>query len=205
MKLRPLFPLFVLVFLVLGMGWISTATWAHECPEAARPPAVLGASVEDALKRGVTAWWPRAWVVRRGGIEGWCRLSAQIATESRWQTDARSPAGARGAPQFMPRTWQQVRVQAGLARTADIEDPIAGARAAAYYMGWLFQRGLLADDEWRGALAGYNAGPSRVRRAVRDSRLAGRAGLTWMHIAPYLAQETRAYVPRVEAMASGRS
>jgi len=92
----------------------------------------------------------------------------QIAAESGFNPNARSPAGAIGIAQIMPATARGWGV--------DPRDPVASLYAAARAMAnYLRQFG----GDWRLALAAYNAGPGNARRALRSF------------------PETRAYVQRI--------
>lgn len=99
-------------------------------------------------------------------------LIAQLRQESRFNPKAVSPAGARGIAQFMPATWKEY------GGGADPFDPAAGIDAQARYMRDLLRQ--FGGNEAL-ALAAYNAGPGRVRKAggVPD------------------IQETRDYVRRI--------
>jgi len=81
-------------------------------------------------------------------------LSALVWQESRWNANAVSPKGAIGLAQLMPATARELGV--------DPSDPGANLIGGARYL-----RRML--DSFQGdvekALAAYNAGPNRVRRA----------------------------------------
>jgi soluble lytic murein transglycosylase-like protein len=81
-------------------------------------------------------------------------LEAVVWQESRWNTGAISPVGARGLAQLMPGTARQLGV--------DPHDPNANLEGGARYL-------RLQLDAFEGdlekALAAYNAGPARVARA----------------------------------------
>lgn len=89
-------------------------------------------------------------------------VAAQLAQESGWREDARSPAGAQGVAQFMPATW---------ASYGNGGDPFSASDAIpAYgrYMAALMKdvQALAGDDAdllVRLTLAAYNAGPGAVR------------------------------------------
>lgn len=80
-------------------------------------------------------------------------LLAVIGVESGFKQSARSSVGARGLMQLMPATADDLEVDAGDAR----QNVDGGAR----YLAWLLR--YFGDE--RLALAGYNAGPGRVKRA----------------------------------------
>jgi len=81
-------------------------------------------------------------------------FAALIQQESAWNPDAVSSAGAIGLTQVMPRTGEH---HCGL--TADqLTDPESNLDCGASYLSAQFK----VFGDWRLALAGYNAGPSRV-------------------------------------------
>lgn len=92
-------------------------------------------------------------------------LAAQVASESSWQTDAVSPAGAQGIAQFMPGTWEQYGIDADGDGVADVWNPIDAIHSAAALN--CVNRRLVADvpgDELTNILAAYNAGFNNVVR-----------------------------------------
>jgi membrane-bound lytic murein transglycosylase D len=105
--------------------------------------------------------------------------------ESSMNPSARSPVGAVGLFQLMPKT----AVSLGLSLRPEDErlDPRANARAAAKYLRSLHGR----FDSWPLALAAYNAGQGRV------SSLCRKHGRSFDAIVEHLPLETRLYVPRV--------
>jgi membrane-bound lytic murein transglycosylase D len=114
--------------------------------------------------------------------------------ESGFNPRARSPAGARGLYQLMPATARDLGLSAFL--PDERTDPAKNARAAARYL-----RALHGQfNDWPLALAAYNAGPGRIRRA-----LTARKARTFADIAPALPAETRMYVPKVFATLATRA
>lgn len=108
--------------------------------------------------------------------------------ESMFDPRAKNHVGARGLFQFMPGT----ALEQGL-RLRPYDErvhPKKSARAAATLLRRLHE----TFDSWPLALAAYNAGENRVRRA-----LASRDATTFAEIAHVLPLETRHYVPRVLA------
>jgi soluble lytic murein transglycosylase-like protein len=106
-------------------------------------------------------------------------LAAVLEVESGFRPRATSSAGAVGLAQFLPATW------AGTWnpwRAHDPREPGPAIAAAARYLGRLLA--ALDGDEAR-ALAAYNAGVAAARRPAS----------TW-------PAETRAYVPKVLALAA---
>jgi soluble lytic murein transglycosylase-like protein len=78
---------------------------------------------------------------------------ALIHQESRFDANALSPAGAIGLTQLMPGTASDMGV--------DPRDPMQNLEGGARYLAQQYK----AFGEWPLALAAYNAGPSRVRKA----------------------------------------
>lgn len=114
--------------------------------------------------------------------ERWIR--AVMAVESTGDRTARSPKGAMGLMQIMPKTWNELRRRYGLGH--DPWQPRANILAGAAYLREMHDRyGSMAA-----MLAAYNAGPRRY-----DAHLAsGRA----------LPAETVAYVAKIAAMIDGK-
>ncbi len=114
--------------------------------------------------------------------------------ESAFKPNALSRASARGVWQFMRPT----AIENGLRHDWYIDerqDPEKSTHAAARYLKTLQS---MFDGDWHLALAAYNGGPGRVRRAMKQS------GLTdfWKLSAArrrYLPRETREYVPMILA------
>lgn len=92
-------------------------------------------------------------------------LEAVVWQESRWNTGAVSPVGARGLAQLMPGTARQMGVNP--------HDPSANLEGGARYL--RMQLDAFGGDIEK-ALAAYNAGPGRVQRAggipaIRETQL----------------------------------
>ena len=79
-------------------------------------------------------------------------------------------------------------------RTVDERrDPVKSSRAAARYLRDLYDQ----FESWDLALAAYNAGPGRVRQALRQRPAAGFFELAQKRLLPRI---TRSYVPKVLAI-----
>ncbi|MCC7429109.1 MAG: lytic transglycosylase domain-containing protein [Alphaproteobacteria bacterium] len=123
-------------------------------------------------------------------------LLALMRQESNFDRYAVSHAGARGLMQLMPGTARQV--SRGLGMRYDLgrltRDPDYNmALGTSYLSGLLGQFGSVPM-----ALAGYNAGPHRVRQWLEDygdPRSGAIDLLDWMELIPF--SETRNYVQRV--------
>jgi membrane-bound lytic murein transglycosylase D len=112
--------------------------------------------------------------------------------ESAFKVNALSRASARGMWQFMLATGRDF----GLEQNWFIDeraDPEKATRAAARYLHLLNE----TFDDWHLALASYNAGPGRVRRALNRAGTEDYWELT--ESTRYLPRETREYVPMVLA------
>lgn len=110
--------------------------------------------------------------------------------ESAWRPTARSWAAASGLWQFIPGTGARF----GLRQTAYVDERNSfekATRASARYLKWLYNR----YGDWELAMGAYNTGEGNIDRAIR------RAGsANFWNIYPYIAQETRNYVPNILAV-----
>ncbi|HEV7746582.1 MAG TPA: transglycosylase SLT domain-containing protein [Pyrinomonadaceae bacterium] len=110
--------------------------------------------------------------------------------ESAWKPKAMSWAAASGLWQFVPGTGRQF----GLRQTAWIDERNSfeqSTRASAKYLKSLASR---YNGNWELAMAAYNTGAGNVDRGI------ARAGTAnFWAIYPYIAQETRNYVPNILA------
>ena len=111
--------------------------------------------------------------------------------ESAWKTKAVSWASASGLWQFVPSTGRRF----GLQQNAYIDERNSleqSTRASARYLKWLASR---YNGNWELAMAAYNTGEGNIDRAI------SRAGTAnFWTIYPYIAQETRNYVPHILAV-----
>ncbi len=141
------------------------------------------------------AGWPAAVEPPGGGVEQAVILGL-IRQESSFDVQATSPVGARGLMQLMPGTAAAVAKKLGVAANVP-----ALTVDAAYNMrlGTTYLRDLLTqfDSALPLAIAGYNAGPGRVRDwLVAQDPWAGEAAMIdWIELIPF--NETRNYVQRV--------
>lgn len=123
-------------------------------------------------------------------------LPAELALlpfiESAFNPQAKSHAAAMGMWQFMPATGQDFELRQNLFRD-DRRDVLASTRAALDYLERL--HGMF--DDWHLALAAYNWGQGNVARALERNRRAGKP-LTYEALA--MPQETREYVPKLQAV-----
>jgi soluble lytic murein transglycosylase-like protein len=145
--------------------WIAGGPVKPAAPAAPLPseaaPASLGAATDDSrvLTRIDTAAGPAQWRSRVAELAAKYDISpslleAVVWQESRWNTGAVSPVGARGLAQLMPGTARQMGVNP--------DDPHANLEGGARYL-------RMQLDTFGGnvekALAAYNAGPGRVHKA----------------------------------------
>src|SRR5262249_20524899 len=107
--------------------------------------------------------------------------------ESAYLPGLTSRAGARGIWQFMSETADDygLRVDWWVDERAD---PERSTRAAAAYLRDLYKQ----FQDWPLALAAYNAGPTRIRRALDDQ---GATTFWELLEAAAIPKETRGYVP----------
>ena len=115
-------------------------------------------------------------------------------SESLFMADVRSPAGAVGIMQLMPRTGKQTARAAGLPYRglATLTHAASNIRIGTRYLAELATR--FAGHEAL-ATAAYNAGPHRVDRWLEGA--AGMPADVWVETIPF--DETRGYVQRVIA------
>lgn len=117
--------------------------------------------------------------------------------ESNFDVKARSRVGARGLMQLMPATAKAVSRQMRVRydRDALTQDATYNISLGAKYLGDLIDQ---FDGSYIMAIAGYNAGPHRVRRWIRefgDPRTDEVDPIDWVEQIPFT--ETRNYVQRV--------
>jgi len=125
-----------------------------------------------------------------------------IRQESAFYDQAISPVGARGLMQLMPTTAAKVAKAMNVVfpksdalTNALTEDPGLNVKLGATYLG-----NLLSDfnGSYILSVASYNAGPSRVKRWIRDMgdpRKSDVDAIDWIESIPF--SETRNYVQRV--------
>lgn len=142
------------------------------------------------------AGWPMPVEPPDGAVEPAVALGL-IRQESSFDIAATSPVGARGLMQLMPATAASVarRLNVGTSLPALTTDAAYNMRLGTAYLQELL-------DQFGGALplglAGYNAGPHRVRDWIvaNGDPLAGPVTmLDWIELIPF--NETRNYVQRV--------
>ncbi|MGS2721274.1 LysM peptidoglycan-binding domain-containing protein [Paraglaciecola aestuariivivens] len=114
--------------------------------------------------------------------------------ESAFDPFAYSHGRAAGMWQFIPSTGKRF----GMKQTWWYDgrrDVLASTQGAINYLTYLQQ---MFDGNWLHALAAYNSGEGRVQRAIKKNKKAGKSTDFW---ALDLPKETRAYVPKLLALA----
>lgn len=109
--------------------------------------------------------------------------------ESRLQPAVESGAGAAGLWQFMPATGRSF----GLTINEWVDErknPYRSTDAAMRYLSKLYKQ----FDDWSLALAAYNCGPGRVRKAIKATGCQN-----FWDIEHLLPRQTRRYLPRIIA------
>lgn len=143
----------------------------------------------------VDAGWPVPPISAEDGPEK-ALVLALIRQESGFMADVQSPVGARGLMQLMPSTAEKLAKNLKVKFNArKLDDPDFNVRLGSAYLG-----DLLEDFEgsYILSLVGYNAGPSRARRWIKeygDPRDASVDVIDWIEMIPFT--ETRNYVQRV--------
>ena len=135
----------------------------HAFAAAPRPAQLPRPKPSDLRGKRNSAWQQAAaQIAVREGIPAELFL-ALVFTESSFNPVARSRVGAIGLAQLMPATARELGV--------DPHDPIENLTGGARYLRAQYER----FGSWQLALAAYNAGPGRVRRAggvpnIRETR-----------------------------------
>jgi soluble lytic murein transglycosylase len=178
-------------------GDTNYAALVHLASELSLPTTQLWLAQRSTDGRKVAAyarfpspdWTPtNGWLVDKGLVY------AHALQETRFITDARSTADARGVLQVVPGTGRELAGQAGISFTVEqLYDPSYNLA-----LGQLYMKKLAAMPATQGLLvkvvAAYNAGPAPVDRwntQVRD----GGDPLLFIESVPYY--ETRAYLNAV--------
>lgn len=127
---------------------------------------------------------------RTGLPEHW--VFGLIRAESAWNPNARSPVGARGLMQLMPKTAAAVTKSLGI-RSSPLTDPAHNIRLGTTY---LSLRVSNLDNNAVLATGAYNAGIGAVKRWIGEPLPPWDL---WVETVPY--KETREYIARVLAFA----
>ena len=118
-------------------------------------------------------------------------LFGLIRRESAFNKDARSPVGARGLMQIMPRTARQIAkdLNEPWSGKNSLYNPVKNLKYGSYYYQKLLNQ---FNGHYALALAAYNAGPHRVKKWLPDESLPADI---WIETIPF--KETRHYVTSV--------
>jgi soluble lytic murein transglycosylase-like protein len=171
-------------------------------PVTGSPTCTLPATPGSVSLRGEAAIRPLAEAVAaKAGISKGLVL-AVISQESAFNPRAVSGAGAQGLMQLMPGTVTHINAASGLS-ILDPFDPGQNLAGGCWYLKWVKSQvptmKVVAGEEWKMALGGYNGGIGRVKTAI-DKALAGaprNPKASWADVEAYMPAETRKYVPSV--------
>ncbi|RAK52181.1 lytic transglycosylase domain-containing protein [Phenylobacterium deserti] len=136
-----------------GFSWVAGGP-AEPSAEPAQSPTAEPAYTQAASEAGPAVWRAQVSALAAKYDISPALLEAVVWQESRWRQAATSRAGAHGLAQLMPGTARDLGV--------DRADPMANLEGGARYL--RMQLDLFGGDVEK-ALAAYNAGPARVRRA----------------------------------------
>ncbi|NIR46651.1 MAG: transglycosylase SLT domain-containing protein [Gemmatimonadetes bacterium] len=200
---------------LIGAAWAGCAASDSERDDATEetPPAVswdIPIEVNEAVERWLdyyTTDGRRSFQITLSRVSRYERLMRGILRdaglpedlvylpliESGFETTAYSRARALGLWQFVPNTARIYDLE--ISRWVDERlDPIASTHAAADYLGDLHRE----FDDWYLTFAAYNAGPGRVRGAIRRT---GSRDFWTLADRRALPRESRNYVPKLIAVA----
>ena len=110
--------------------------------------------------------------------------------ESEFNPYAKSVDGATGIWQFLPATGKEWGLKSNWWYDGK-KDVMASTEAALQFLTYLNKK---FEGDWLLAMAAYNAGPTRVNRAIRKNKNAGKPTRFWDLDLP---KETTAYVPKL--------
>ncbi len=131
----------------------------------------------------------------------WKMFAALIWSESRFRIQARSPRGAVGLMQMMPRTADRYEIE-------NLLDPKENIEAGASYIARLQNkfRGTAANDEElvKFTLAAYNAGEGRIYDCINLARTQGIDTGTWESLCTVLPQMSKDSILLVEDVRHGK-
>ncbi len=115
-----------------------------------------------------------------------------IHTESSFNENAVSPAGAMGLMQIMPDTgaWLASKVNVNGYEMSLLLDPVVNIEMGCWYLNYLYET---FDGDMNAVLAGYNTGQNRVRKWLLDDSYTNEDGK--LVIIPI--EEAKDYVEKV--------
>ncbi len=121
-------------------------------------------------------------------------LKHMVIVESHANPHATSHCGAKGLWQMMPETARRFGLVVN-ANQDDRKDPRKATEAALRYMTFLYNS---LNKDWTLAIAAYNCGEGRVRKAVRQAN-----SWDYSKLKQFLPNQTQKYIPAI--MAAGYS
>lgn len=132
-----------------------------------------------------------------GPYYDWRWFKSQAIVESNLQPKAKSPRGAVGLMQVLPSTFDEIKKLHP--QFVSLQEPRWNIAAGIYYDRTLYRKWELPSEQERlyMALASYNAGYVRMRRAYR--RIAEPVE-SWEDVKPEAPPETRDYVQRIRTL-----
>ena len=171
--------------------------------EGAEPDARHTAADKNPAREGLTiAWLPEqvaafedeiVAAATRHGVDP-DLVAIMVLVESRGHPDARSPVGSRGLMQVMPQTAGRIASERGIADHSEdkLDDPAYNLDFGTWYLARQIEEfGTMppSDEDIALAAAAYNAGPTRLRQALRGDaelseqtqRYRSRVGELWSH------------------------
>jgi soluble lytic murein transglycosylase-like protein len=171
-----------LLHLAARLDLPATQIWlAHNCP--------AGEVIEASARYPAPNWVPQGgWQIDKA------LLFAHTLQESRFRTDALSPAGARGLMQVLPTTADLIERRRGSGVTVDRASLASPQVNMAYGQAYLEQLRDVTGGLLPKVIAAYNAGPNAVARWDINNR-AQNDPLLYIESIPYA--ETRGYVTTV--------
>jgi membrane-bound lytic murein transglycosylase MltF len=117
----------------------------------------------------------------------WLLMAAQGYQESQLNQAAKSPVGAIGVMQVMPKTGNELKV-------GDITEAEANIHAGVKYMRWMIdhyyeKEPMTKLDKALFAFASYNAGAGRISQLRKEAAKRGLDPNVWFHNVEYVAAE----------------
>lgn len=167
----------LLFFLVLS-GTVSIAQ--------AESTALWGSNYDQYFKKYSKRYF--------GPFFDWRWFKCQAIAESGLNPQAKSRVGALGVMQIMPTTFGEI--QDTRPHFESIDEPQWNIAAGIFYTRVIYEEWdrFSGEERMRFTFASYNAGPARVRRALRK---APGKKKNWETVSPFLPRETRRYVQRI--------
>lgn len=132
-----------------------------------------------------------------GPYYDWRWFKSQAIVESNLQPRVKSPRGAVGLMQVLPTTFEEIK--ALQPQFVSVEEPRWNIAAGIYYDRALYRKWELPSEQDRLylALASYNAGYVRMRRAYKRTTPPVES---WEQVKPQAPPETRDYVQRIRTL-----